>query len=275
LPFSLDAGVLRHLAALPSLSELFTWADICLAGAAPPVVPGGGALPGILDAPSACLRAVTKLVASAVRAGGEAEGGALLGPRHELDCVFPSLRALYVKRGGDAELRLAAGCGPRLEALVLYGAGRVSDDGVALLRACRGLARLQIEDAPRLGDGGLAALFQGPVPALQHLALHRLPGLGDTAMQAATAACRRLVSASLAHCPGLTDKTLSRMARMEHLAHVQLVRLGPGVTADGVRALVAAPGMQAVHVAGCAGVRAGGCRQHRPGVRVKVDEAEV
>jgi hypothetical protein len=274
--------VLRHLAALPSLKELYTWADVTLAGAAPPVPPAFGATAGaaplgMFDAPPVALSAVTKLVAAAVRAapGGEAEGGALLGPRHELACVFPSLRALYVKRGGDAELRLAAGCGPCLETLVLHGAHRASDAGVALLRACRGLARLQIEDAPRVGDAGLAALFTLPTPALQHLALHRLPQLGDAAMQAATAACRRLVSASLAHCPGLTNKTLSRMARMEHLAHVQLVRLGPDVTADGVRALAAAPGMQAVHVAGCIGVRAGGCRQHRPSVRVKIDESEV
>jgi hypothetical protein len=189
--------------------------------------------------------------------------------------VFPALRSLYLKRGGDDELRLAAGCGARLEALVMHGAPRASDAGLALLAGCRGLARLQVEGAPRLGDGGFAALFAAPAPGLQHLALHGVPGLTDDGLLAATAMCRRLASVSLACCPGLTDKTLARLGRMERLSHAQLVRLGPGVTSEGVRALAAAPAMATVHVVGCCGVRTRGCTEHRRSVRVHVDGEDV
>jgi len=179
-----------------------------------------------------------------------------------------------VKRGGDATLQLAAGCGGRLEALALHSAPRATDAGLALLGGCRGLTRLQLEDAPCVSDRGVAWLFARPLH-LRHLALHGVPQLTDACMQAVTVMARRLSSVSLAHAPGLTDKTLSRMARMEHLQSVQLVKLGAGVTAEGVRALAASPGMRAVHVAGCRGVRAGGCRWHRQSVRVTVDEAQV
>lgn len=247
LPFALDASALRHLATLPALSELYTWSSVHLDGAAPPAADWTPAAVSILSAPPVVLPSVTKLVASAIRADAADSLRRATDhprPRHELDAVFPGLRSLYVKRGCDAQLALAAGCGARLETLVLHSAARASDGGVALLRACRGLQRLQIEDAPRVSDEGLARLFAVPVPSLQHLALHRVPQLGDASMLAATAMCRRLVSASLACCAGLTDKTLSRMARMEHLAHVQLVKLGAGVTAEGVRILAAAPAMR-------------------------------
>lgn len=306
LPFCVDADVLRALSDLPALSELYTWSSVELEGAAggPPAqvqaqapLPRGGGngqqaqqqqqppLLSILALPPVALRSVTKLVASSVLASalddgapiGSADAADAYGARHELDAVFPSLRALYLRRAGDGELRLAAGCGGRLETLVLHGAPRATDGGVALLRRCRGIARLQVEDAPGVTDAGFQALFPGPAPhpSMQHLALHRLPLVGDAAMQAATAACRRLASASLACCPGMTDRTLSRMARMERLGAVQLVRLGRGVTAEGVRALASAPAMQTVLVAGCPGVRASGCRQHRPGVRVRVDDEDA
>lgn len=56
---------------------------------------------------------------------------------------------------------------------------------------------------------------------------------------------------------------------------VQLVRLGAGITAEGVRALASAPAMASIQVAGCPGVRPAACRQHRAGVRVRVDDLEV
>lgn len=287
LPFALDADALRALATLPALSELYTWSVVSLGGAAGPPPAPAGAPPAppaglsILSRPPVALAAVTKLVASCVRADDEdpfaappAAAGPP-GPRHELAAVFPALRSLYVKRGGDGELRLAAGCAARLETLVLHSAARATDDGLPLLAACRGLARLQVEDAPRLSDDGFSRLFAAPAPSLAHLALHGLPHLTDGALLAATASCRRLASVSLACAPGLTDKTLSRLGRMERLATATLVRLGPGVTAEGVVALAAAPAMASVHVAGCRGVRARGCREHRPSVRVRIDDVSV
>lgn len=277
LPFALDADALRHLTALPALTELFTWSRVCLAGAAAPP-PGGGSSASVLTPRPVVLAGVTKLVAASLRADGVVSSVPdAAAPRGELAAVFPSLSALYVRRGGDAELALAAGCGPQgLRTLVLHSAPRASDGGVALLRLCRGLARLTVEDAPHVGDAGVAALLSVPLPDLTHLSLHGLPSLGDAGLRAAAAAARRLESASLACCPGVTDLTLKRLAHLEHLSHARLVRLGPGVTADGVRALAGAPAMAAVVVAGCAGVRAGGSRvSHRPGVRVRVDDVDV
>ncbi|GBF90663.1 hypothetical protein Rsub_03235 [Raphidocelis subcapitata] len=277
VPFALDADALRHLAALPALTDLYTWSKVCLAGAAAPP-PGGGSSASILTPRPVALAAVTKLVAASLRADDAVSSVPdAAAPRGELAAVFPSLAALYVRRGGDAELALAAGCGPRgLRTLVLHSAPRASDGGVALLRLCRGLARLTVEDAPHVGDGGLGALFSVPLSDLTHLSLHGLPALGDDGMRAAAAAARRLETASLAGCPGLTDKTLKRLAHLERLSHARLVGLGPDVTADGVRALAGAPAMAAVVVAGCDGVRAGRARvSHRPGVRVRIDDVEV
>lgn len=274
LPFPLDLSGLRHLAALPLLSELLTMSGVHLAGACLPSAPD--APTSILALPPVALAGVTKLVASTLRASKNAGAAALAGvPRWELDSVFPALRSLYLRRGGDEELQLAAGCGARLETLSVHTAQRATDAGVALLRACRGLARLQLEDASRVSSEGLARLFEAPLPSLNHLAFHGVLNLGDDCLQAATASCRRLISASLACCPELTDKTLARMARMERLSSVQLVRLGRGVTAEGIRALAAAPAMQSILVAGCPGVKVGGCRQHRRNVKIRIDDDDV
>ncbi|KAI8468083.1 MAG: hypothetical protein J3K34DRAFT_479331 [Monoraphidium minutum] len=273
LPFALDADALHHLARLPALTELYTWSSVSLAGAAPP--PGGGGEPlSILGRAPVALAAVTKLVAASVRAAGSGGGGGG-APRGELAAVFPALRSLALRRGGDQGLALAAGLGPRLEALALHSAPRAGDGALALLAGCRGLARLKIEDAPALTDAGFEALFSVPAPALTSLSLHGLPGLSDAGMLPAAAACRRLAALSVARCPALTDRTLSRLGHLERLTAAQLVRLGRGVTASGVAALAAAPAMASVVVAGCAGVLPAGCREHRRGVRVRVDDVEV
>lgn len=275
LPFGIDADALRLLSALPALTDLSTPAAVLLDGALPP--PGGPMAASILSRPPAALAAVTRLSAGCIRAGVGVGGvnGSPPAPRFELGQVFPALCSLSVRRGGDRELQLAAGLGPRLESLMLHSAPRAGDGALALLGGCRGLVRLQIEGAPWIGDEGVSRLFSVPAPCLTHLALHGLPRLTDNALIAATAACRRLAAASFACCPGLTDKTLSRLARVERLTHVTLYGLGPGVTAEGICTLAAAPGMVAVRVAGCCGVRPGKCAGHRPGVRVVVDDADM
>lgn len=292
LPFALDAAALRALARLPALAELYTFEAVDLDGAAAPVAlpsplfgpcPGPGQHPAqpiglsILAEPPVALRAVTRLVAAALRVGDATDAAAYapLAPRHELGAVFPALRCMYLKRATDGALALAAGAAATLEALSVRDGRRAGDSGVALLRACRGLARLQLDDAPLVSDAALAKLFEVPHASLQHLTLRRLPGVTDEGMQAVSAGARRLVSASLGWVPNLTNKTLARMGRMERLSSVTLVRMGPGVTAEGVRALAGAPAMAAVTVAACAGVRGAGCRQHRPAVRVRVDDADV
>lgn len=123
---------------------------------------------------------------------------------------------------------------------------------------------------PQLTDSAFAAVFSSTMPALHHVSLAGCPTVTDRGMQLLTASCRRLANISISSCRQLTDKTLKRLAHCEHLKAVS-VKGCRGFTAEGVLALAAAPQMKAVAVHGCSGVRSSLCKEHRPGVKVRVE----
>eukprot|EP00878_Enallax_costatus_P025207 GHUV01026943.1.p1 GENE.GHUV01026943.1~~GHUV01026943.1.p1 ORF type:complete len:204 (-),score=47.37 GHUV01026943.1:949-1560(-) len=126
----------------------------------------------------------------------------------------------------------------------------------------------------QLTDAGFAAVFSRTMPALQHITLAGCPAVTDGGMQLLTASCRRLGNISISSCRLLTDKTLKRLAHCEHLTVVSL-RACRGFTAEGVLALAAAPQMKAVTATGCGNVQSSLCKNHRPGVKVKISDARA
>ena len=109
------------------------------------------------------------------------------------------------------------------------------------------------------------------MPLLQHVALSNMPGITDQALLLLTASARRLSSCSLSSCRQLTDKTLCRLARCEHLTGVHLRECGRRVTADGIKALAGGVKLVKVTVTHCKGVSSSSCRAHRVGVQVRVN----
>lgn len=92
----------------------------------------------------------------------------------------------------------------------------------------------------QVSDLSFVAMFSSTMPALHHIHLAGCSRITDAALQLLTASCRRLSTITLSSCPQLSDKTLKRLARCDHLGSV-ILKGCRGITTEGVAVLVAAP----------------------------------
>lgn len=125
--------------------------------------------------------------------------------------------------------------------------------------------------AVQVTDEGFRLLCQRPLTALRHLHLGGLPAITDAAFLHLTASCRGLTAITLKSCPGLTDKTLARIAGCQQVTSVTLKRGGRGVTEQGVVALVNGLRVTRVEVSGCPMVHLGRRPPGRAAVHLTVD----
>ena len=137
--------------------------------------------------------------------------------------------------------RLLARCRPRLprlRALNLEFALRVTDDRVAALARCGTLRRVNLNAAQHLGDAALDALSENN-PHLERVSLYWNVRVTDPAIVALCARCANLERLDVSGCKRLTDGCAAAIASLSNLRRLNLTRCR--LTDDGLRAICLSP----------------------------------
>ncbi|KAI8800192.1 hypothetical protein BJ742DRAFT_881312 [Cladochytrium replicatum] len=119
---------------------------------------------------------------------------------------------------------------PNLQRLYLNNAGRLTDAALIEIGKLDMLSVLELKGCFKCTENGWSTILGGLGPKLNELTLRYAAKFGQKSMEVLTIQCPNLQKLALIECESVDDVAVQKISRLQSLHHLQLDRLGAGIS---------------------------------------------